>query len=128
MVWAMSETVTSTARVRIDRPARYGKLLASHYGKLIDATWDPETSKGTFTFPAGGTAGDPGCGAATCDVIGTEGVLMLSVEGPEAAVENVERELATRLIQLADDQEVVVEFARGNRGRARFTRGELTTA
>ena len=121
----MPETVTSTARVHIDRPARYGKLLASHYGRLIDAAWDPETSKGTFTFPADGTVGTPGCGAATCDVIGTEGVLMLSVEGPETAVENVERELATRLIYLAADQDVVVEFTRGNRDRARFTRKEL---
>lgn len=128
----MSETVISTARVRLDRPARYGKLLASHFEQLIDATWDPETAKGTFTFPAVGQVDAPERGSATCDVIGTEGVLMLSVEGEELAVENVERELATRLIHLASDQDVVVEFSRGNRGRARFTREdtqeELTTA
>lgn len=124
----MPETVTSTARVRLDRPARYGKLLASHYGQLIDATWDPETSKGTFTFPAVGEADAPECGSATCDVIGTEGVLMMSIEGEELAVENVERELATRLLHLAADQDVVVEFTRGKRGRARFTREQLTSA
>lgn len=124
----MPETVTWTARVRLDHPARYGKLLASHFGQLIDATWDPETSKGTFTFPSDGQTYTSGCGSATCDVIGTDGVLMFSVEGPEPAVETVERELATRLIHLAADQDIVVEFTRGNRGRARFTRKELTTA
>lgn len=124
----MSETVTSTARVRLDRPARYGKLLASHFEQLIDATWDPESSKGTFTFPSGGVLETPGSGAATCDVIATEGVLMLSVEGAESAVENAERDLATRLIHLAKDQDFVVEFARGDGGIARFSRGneELT--
>ena len=124
----MPKTVTSTARVRIDRPARYGKLLASYFEQLIDVAWDPETSKGTFTFPSAGTLETPGNGAATCDVIGTEGVLMFSVEGAETAVENAERELATRLIHLAQDQDIVVEFARADRGRARFTREELTSA
>lgn len=124
----MSETVTSTARVRLDRPARYGKLLASYFEQLIDATWDPESSKGTFTFPPAGVLETPCGGAATCDVIATEGVLMLSLEGGESAVENAERDLATRLIHLAKDQDVAVEFARGDGGIARFTRDneELT--
>ena len=126
----MSETVTSTARVRLDCPARYGKLLASYFEQLIDATWDPETSKGTFAFPSAGAVETPSSGAATCDVIGTEGVLMLSVEGTELAVEHAERELATRLIHLAQDQNVIVEFTRGDRTVARFTREqeELTSA
>lgn len=118
----MSESVTSTARVRLDRPARYGKLLASYFEQLIDATWDPESSKGTFTFPPAGALGNPGGGAATCDVIATDGVLMLSLEGAESAVECAERDLATRLIHMAKGQEVAVEFARGDGGIARFTR------
>lgn len=123
----MPETVTSTARVRLDRPARYGKLLASHFEQLIDATWDSETAKGTFTFPAD----DRDCGgrgAATCDVIATEGVLMLSVEGVESSVDAAERDLATCLLHLAEDQDVVVEFSRGGRGSARFTRAGLAGA
>lgn len=124
----MPKTVTSTARVRLDRPARYGKLLASYFEQLIDATWDPETSKGTFTFPAASTLETPGGGFATCDVIATEGVLMLSAEGAEPAVEGAERELATRLLHLAHDQDVVVEFTRADGCRARFTREQLTSA
>lgn len=118
----MSESVTSTARVRIDSPARYGKLLASYFEQLIDATWDTESSKGTFTFSPAGVLETPGCSAATCDVIATEGVLMLSLAGTESAVENAERDLATRLLHLAHDQDFAVEFARGDGAIARFTR------
>lgn len=116
----MSETVTSTARVRLGSPARYGKLLAQHFEQLIDATWDPEIAKGSFTFAAHDAHNAPG-DSATCDVIATEGVLMLSVEGPGAAVENAERQLASQLIHLAKDEDVVVEFARADKGLVRFT-------
>lgn len=116
----MSETVTSTARVRLGSPARYGKLLAHHFEQLIDATWDPEIAKGSFTFSAEDSQNES-CDSATCDVIATEGVLMLSVEGPEPAVENAERQMASQLIHLAQDEDVVVEFARGDKGLVRFT-------
>lgn len=113
-------SVTSTARVRLSNPGRYGKQLANHFGEFIDADWDSDSQRGTLTFPA---AGD-GSGTAACDVIGTDGVLMFSVEGADADVEIVEREVSVRLIQLAregEDGGVVVEWSRNDGGEARFS-------
>ena len=46
-------TVTSLALVPTDRPARYGKQLASHLGRRSVSTWDDETASGTITFDNG---------------------------------------------------------------------------
>ncbi len=108
---SMSETVTSTARVRLSSPGRCGKRLAAHFAQTIDATWDSDGSKGLFKFPD-----------ATCDVIGTDGVLMFSVEGPRDGVEEAERQVATRLIHIANEVDVVVEWLRGGETVARFSR------
>jgi hypothetical protein len=45
--------VTSIARVRTDRPGRYGKQLASHMGRKVPFAWDAETDSGTVTFAEG---------------------------------------------------------------------------
>ena len=41
---------TSTARVATDRPARYGKQLASHMGRKITTTWDEDSRTGSLEF------------------------------------------------------------------------------
>ena len=47
---------------------------------------------------------------------------MFSVEGPRDGVEEAERQVATRLIHIANEDDVVVEWLRGGETVARFSR------
>ncbi|MHA2788626.1 DUF2218 domain-containing protein [Corynebacterium sp. S7] len=119
----MSATFTSTARVKTDRPGRYGKQLASHFGKKISANWDADTNRGHLTFPSPEGQDLP---ATTCDMIAGDGVLMLSIDGEAGAVERLERVVAVHLIRFGTKDELEVNWARsGGHGSAHFTSADL---
>ncbi|WP_018295889.1 DUF2218 domain-containing protein [Corynebacterium lubricantis] len=119
----MSETYTSTARVKTDRPGRYGKQLASHFGKKISANWDADSDRGHLTFPS---PDGPDLPSTTCDMIAGDGVLMLSIDGASDAVERLERVVAVHLIRFGAKDELEVEWTRsGGQGSARFTSADL---
>lgn len=46
-------TISSTAAVATDRPARYAKQLASHMGRKAATEWDEEAGQGWIQFPTG---------------------------------------------------------------------------
>ena len=51
-----SPTAVSTAHVKTDRPARYGRQLTSHMGRKISAAWDEASSTGSLDMNRGGTS------------------------------------------------------------------------
>ncbi|WIM68545.1 DUF2218 domain-containing protein [Corynebacterium breve] len=113
----MSETITSTARVRTDRPGRYGKQLASHFGKKIDSQWDAEAQRGHLTFPS--NADD--LPAVTCDMIAGDNVLMLSLDGETETVIRLERVVAVHLIRFGAKDALEVKWTRTGGEEAHFT-------
>lgn len=119
----MSESFTSTARVRTDRPGRYAKQLASHFGRKISTNWDPDADRGNLTFPAPeGTDLPP----TSCDLIASDGILMMSIEGEAETVERLERVVAVHLIRFGAKDELEVEWTRsGGAGSAHYTPADL---
>ncbi|MCI6205493.1 MAG: DUF2218 domain-containing protein, partial [Corynebacterium glucuronolyticum] len=73
----MTETMTSTAHVATDRPARYGKQLASHFSHKIEASWNEDSATGTAVFPIADTSD-----SVRCDMFAGEGQLVLVLNGP----------------------------------------------
>ena len=81
----MTETMTSAAHVASDRPARYGKQLASHFSHKIEAHWDEDAATGTALFPIDDT-GD----SVQCDMTAGEGRLDLVLTGPADSIGRIE--------------------------------------
>lgn len=119
----MGETITSTARVRTDRPGRYGKQLASHFGKRIKTDWDAYNARGELIFPAEeGTDLPP----TTCDMIASDNVLMLSLAGTPEDVERYERVVAVHLIRFGTRDELDVSWSRSDgAGQSHYTHEDL---
>lgn len=82
----MSTLVTSTARVRVESPARSARSLVTHFSASTEAEWDPDHLRGHIVF----ARGEGGAPQGTCDLLCGEGVLMLSIEGPAGELEDLE--------------------------------------
>jgi hypothetical protein len=93
----------SHARVSTDRPARYGKQLASHLGRKIEASWSDETGRGEFAF-----------GAGTATVLAEPDALVLSVEGAPADLAGLEDVIGRHLVRFGARDELVIEWQRDN--------------
>jgi len=96
-------TVTSLALVPTDRPARYGKQLASHLGRRSVSTWDDETASGTITFDNGLLA-----------MASAAGGLSLTLETDGGSVETLEGVVGRHLVRFGSRDELVVEWSRSD--------------
>lgn len=105
----MPETMTSVARVASDRPARYGKQLASHFSHKIEAHWDEDAATGTALFPVDDTSD-----SVQCDMTAGEGQLDLVFTGPADSIGRIEGVVARHLVRFGKPGELTVEFVREN--------------
>lgn len=98
---ASTAPVASTARVATDRPARYGKQLASHFSKRIESRWDESTGTGELPF---------GDGACRLQVEGE--ALILELTAPDDSVEGLEDVVGRHLVRFGHRDELVVAWVR----------------
>lgn len=105
----MTETMTSTAHVATDRPARYGKQLASHFSHKIEASWNEDSATGTAVFPIADTSD-----SVRCDMFAGEGQLVLVLNGPAERIGQFEEVVARHLLRFAKPGELEVTFVRDN--------------
>ena len=105
----MPETMTSTAHVASDRPARYGKQLASHFSHKIEARWDADTDMGTALFSIADT-GD----SVQCDMSAGTDQLDLVLTRPTESIGRIEGVVARHLVRFGKPGELTVEFVREN--------------
>ncbi|MDH6579678.1 DUF2218 domain-containing protein [Kitasatospora sp. MAP5-34] len=91
----------SEARVSTDRPARYGKQLAAHLGRKVEARWSEETGRGELTFKAG-----------SATLVAEPGVLLLAVEGAAENLAVLEDVVGRHLVRFGARDELVVEWHR----------------
>ncbi|WP_254552360.1 DUF2218 domain-containing protein [Kitasatospora sp. MMS16-BH015] len=84
-----------------DRPARYGKQLAAHLGRKVEASWSEETGRGEVAFRAG-----------TATLVAEPGVLALAVEGEAADLAQLEDVVGRHLVRFGARDELVVEWQR----------------
>lgn len=91
----------SEARVATDRPHRYGKQLASHLGRRIDAAWDEDRGEGRLVFPDG---------AATMKA--EPGALALAIESGGENLERLEDVVGRHLVRFGAKDELVVSWQR----------------
>lgn len=94
---------SSHARVSTDRPARYGKQLASHLGRRIRTEWSEEDGAGRLWF-------DGGHGTMTA----ADGALLLDVEGEPDQLERLEDVVGRHLVRFGSKDELVAEWTRGD--------------
>ncbi|MER5640963.1 DUF2218 domain-containing protein [Kitasatospora sp. NPDC002227] len=93
----------SHARVSTDRPARYGKQLAAHLGRKIEASWSEETGRGAFSFSYGSAA-----------AVAEPDALVLSVEGEPESLAQLEDVIGRHLVRFGARDELVVQWQRDN--------------
>ncbi|MFJ1707962.1 DUF2218 domain-containing protein [Kitasatospora sp. NPDC088346] len=93
----------SEARVRTDRPARYGKQLAAHMGRKIRADWSEEAGRGELAFRGG-----------TATLVAEPGALLLAVEGAAEELPGLEDVVGRHLVRFGTRDELVVEWHRDN--------------
>lgn len=91
----------SEARVSTDRPARYGKQLAAHLGRKIEASWSEETGRGELSFRAG-----------TATLVAEPDALLLTVEGAAGDLAGLEDVVGRHLVRFGTRDELVVEWHR----------------
>ncbi|MFI5534559.1 DUF2218 domain-containing protein [Kitasatospora sp. NPDC051853] len=91
----------SQARVLTDRPSRYGKQLAAHMGRKIQADWSEESGRGELVFTAG-----------TATLTAEEGALLLVVEGAEESLPQLEDVVGRHLVRFGTRDELVVAWQR----------------
>jgi len=91
----------STARVSTDRPARYAKQLAAHMGRKVPAEWSEETGRGSLVF-----------GAGRAELAAEDGALLLSVEGAEESLAQLEDVVGRHLVRFGTRDELVVAWQR----------------
>ncbi|MER8188014.1 DUF2218 domain-containing protein [Kitasatospora sp. NPDC094015] len=93
----------SEARVTTDRPGRYGKQLAAHMGRKIQADWSEETGRGALAFRAG-----------TATLVAEPDALLLTVEGAAEDLAGLEDVVGRHLVRFGTRDELVVEWHRDN--------------
>lgn len=107
----------SQAVVATNRPARYGKQLASHLGRRARAEWDERAERGTIAF---GDSGDHA--VLTC----RPGELVMALSAAPEAVERLEDVLGRHLVRFGTRDELVVQWRRadGSPGSRQENTGE----
>lgn len=108
---------TSQANVKTARPERYGKQLASHFSRKVEASWDEDASEGAITFPAPEDAGE----GTTCSLAAGEEVLHMRIDGTADAVERV---VGTHLVRFGARDGLAVQWQRGDGPGQSFTASE----
>ncbi|MFD7130740.1 DUF2218 domain-containing protein [Streptomyces sp. NPDC059894] len=103
----------SEARVRTDRPHRYGKQLAAHLGRRAESSWDEEKGEGSITFPQG-----------TGTLTATEGALLLTLETEAEHLDRLEDVMGRHLVRFGTRDELVVEWHRDTGEPGSTQRGE----
>lgn len=96
-------TTSSTARVATARPERFGKQLASHFSRKIEARW--EDGRGQITFPE-----ESGWGQV--EMIAGDGVLLLQLEAKEERLDRLEEIIGSHLVRFGARDELIVEWKR----------------
>ena len=110
---------TSTARVATDRPARYGKQLASHMGRKITTTWDEDSGTGSLEFNREGPT--TGVVELSCD----GEVLVLRLSAADEHLERLEEVVGIHLARFGAKQGMVVRWERAD-GTPGTTQGPVT--
>lgn len=102
----MTNTMTSTAMVPTDRPARYGKQLTSHMGHKAETTW---TDDGHGTI-------EMGSGTAVLECV--EDGLKIVVTAPSEEIDSYESVVGRHLVMFGKKEELVATWQRsdGTRG------------
>ena len=93
---------TTRADVFTDRPARYGKQLASHLGRRMGGEWSDADSTGWISF------GDAGHAALSCSA----GALHLVIEGTD--LDRLEDVVGRHLVRFGTRDELRVEWVRAD--------------
>ena len=107
----------SIARVTTDRPARYGRQLASHMGRKITAVWDDDAT-GSLTFDREGAV--TGVVRISCH----DGVLQLVLEADDEHLERLEHVVGIHLARFGAKDGLVVSWNRQD-GTSGTTQGPL---
>lgn len=114
-----SPTAVSTARVKTDRPARYGRQLTSHMGRKISAAWDEASSTGSLDMNRGGTS------TGVCDLSCQPGALVLRLSSDEEHLAHLEEVIGIHLARFGSKDALRVSWVRAD-GSAGTTQGPLT--
>jgi hypothetical protein len=93
----------SHARVVTDRPHRYAKQLASHFGRKLETHWDEETGQGSLSFSSG-----------TATMNATPDALLLVVEGDADDLARLEDVVGRHLVRFGTKDELVAEWHRAD--------------
>lgn len=98
-------TTASTARVATDRPARYGKQLASHFSRKLETDWDASEGRGHLTFGAD----MPG----EVSMVAGDSVLLLHLETAAEHLAHLELVIARHLVSFGAKDRLKVAWRRG---------------
>jgi hypothetical protein len=103
----------STADVRTDRPARYGKQLVAHLSKHAEGEWDGQSGTGWVQFPGG-----------RAELSAGDAVLHLRVEGADLA--RWEDVVGRHLVRFGTREELLAQWSRadGTQGTTQRNDGE----
>lgn len=115
-------TLSATARIRCASPGRYAKSLAARFSAPTVVTeWDGEQGRGHLRF-GGPPQGEVG-------MISGDGVLLLQLECPTADIEQFEKMLGTKILELGEEFEehdVAVQWKRsGGQDGSYWTRASV---
>lgn len=110
----------STARIATDRPARYGKQLASHMGRKITTMWDEAAETGSLTFDREGTM--TGIVTLSCQ----DGLLQLDLTADDEHLERLEHVVGIHLARFGAKEGLSVSWLRQD-GTPGTTQGPLTS-
>lgn len=97
---------TSTARVPTDRPARYGKQLASHMSRKITTAWDEETGSGSLLFNRDGQT------TGSAELTSEPNTLVLTLHADDDHLEHLEDVIGRHLVRFGSKDELVVSWVR----------------
>lgn len=110
--------LTSTARVSTERPARYGKQLASHLAENFVTMWDADEQRGSIKIKGHGVqAENPRLafeGEGSCDLVTGDGVLLIHIEAPAELIERCEQILGRHLVGFGHREGLTCAFRRGD--------------
>ena len=100
---------TSQATVTTTRPERYGKQLASHFSRKVEAEWSDADREGAINFQA-----HDGIEGARCTLTAVVGVLRMRIDGTSHAVERFERVVGSHLARFGARDGLEVQWQRDN--------------
>ena len=115
----MSTDHTSVARVRTQRPARFGHQLTSHMGRKITTAWDPTTSSGLLDF--GGESAPGGTCTLTCE----DDALVLTLRSDAESLAHLEHVVGIHLARFGSKDALEVVWVRAD-GSPGTTQGPIS--